>query len=87
MGGPKDIRCTKHYQQLRQIWPHIGNYSQALNELTPYQKEILTLRFGLEGQRTHSIKELSQRRAVSAQAIDRVLARTIAKLGEKNENP
>ena len=84
MGGPKDIRCTKHYQQLRQIWPHIGNYSQALNELTPYQKEILTLRFGLEGQRTHSIKELAMRHGTSVQAIDRVLARAIAKLKRKN---
>ena len=87
MSGSKDIRLTKHYQRLRQIWPHLGNYSQALNTLTPYQKEALTLRFGLEGQRTHSIKELAMRHGTSAQAIDRVLARAIAKLGEKYENP
>lgn len=80
MGSPKDIRLTKHYQKLRQIWPHLGDYNQALNELTLYQREVLTLRFGLEGQRTHSINELTEHYGNSSQAIDRTLARAIAKL-------
>ena len=53
---------------------------RAVNGLQPREKAIITMRFGLEGGREHTQKEVADLLGISQSYISRLEKRTIAKL-------
>ncbi|HIW93830.1 MAG TPA: RNA polymerase sporulation sigma factor SigE [Candidatus Flavonifractor merdipullorum] len=54
--------------------------SQALSHLEPREKEIITLRFGLDGRQERTQKEVADRLGISQSYISRLEKRIIARL-------
>lgn len=52
----------------------------ALKTLTPREREIITLRFGLGGRKEHTQKEVAERLGISQSYISRLEKRSIARL-------
>ena len=53
---------------------------RAVNGLQPREKAIITMRFGLNGKREHTQKEVADLLGISQSYISRLEKRTIAKL-------
>jgi len=52
----------------------------AINTLTPREKQIITMRFGLGGQREQTQKEVADRLGISQSYISRLEKRIISRL-------
>jgi len=55
--------------------------NQALGQLTDRENSILRLRFGLQGQKSRSLRNISRRVGLSQEGVRRVEQRALAKLG------
>lgn len=60
--------------------------SNILEELSPMEREVLRLRFGLDGNREHTLKEIGKRYNVTREWIRQVEAKALVKFRKKANN-
>lgn len=65
--------------------PAPGEWDELLAELTPRQRRVLELRFGLHGAGEHTTEEVGEELGLTPQAVRRVLARALERLRERCE--
>jgi RNA polymerase sporulation-specific sigma factor len=58
---------------------------QVIDTLTPREKEIMTLRFGLYGSREYTQKQVADRLGISQSYISRLEKKIIARIKEELE--
>jgi len=53
---------------------------EVMQVLTPRERQVLTLRYGLAGEREHALKEIAAMMGVSAERVGQIESRALAKL-------
>jgi RNA polymerase primary sigma factor len=75
-----DIAYSPEQVVLRQMLER--HIQEVLQSLTPNERKILCLRYGLEGAREHSLKEVGRKLGVTHEAIRQAEAKALRKLAE-----